>query len=84
MNNKGLSPLLATIMLVVFALIIGTITMNWGKGYIGKLGEAEGKTIVISPQEIDTPLKQLQIEYITGEITEEEYFAREKELFNGG
>lgn len=83
MNKKGLSPLVATALLVVFALIIGTITMSWGKSYvegIGEEGEAFEDTVIISIEDVDTPLKKLQLEYITGKISEEEYTKKEKEL----
>lgn len=85
MNKKGLSPLVATFLLVVFALIIGTITMSWGKSYVEGISEGseEGAledTVVISPEDVDTPLKKLQLDYIKGIISEEEYREREKEL----
>jgi flagellin-like protein len=39
MNKKGVSPLIATILLIVFSLILGTITMNLGKAYIEDITE---------------------------------------------
>ena len=87
MNKKALSPLIATILLVVFALVIGTITMNWGKSYVEKLQEEPKQqiesAIIISIKDIDTPLKELQIQYITGKITKEEYIQKERPLING-
>ncbi len=83
MNKKALSPLVATILLVLFSLIIGTITMNWGKSYVEKIEEEpkiRESAIIISIKDIDTPLKELQIQYITGKITKEEYLKKEKEL----
>ena len=93
MNKKALSPLFATLILVIFALIIGTVTMNWGKSYVEKIKE-EPKApsfdsgYVISNKDINTPpeeapLKKLQIQYITNEITKEEYLNKEKSLING-
>ena len=41
MNKKALSPLMATIILVLFALVIGTITMNLGKDYVNDIGETK-------------------------------------------
>ena len=85
-NKKALSPLVATFLLVIFALVIGAITMNWGKAYVEKasVGE-EGKkalesAVIISISDIDNELKMLQIDYITGRINQEEYLQREKEL----
>ena len=82
MNNKALSPLMATIILVLFALVICTITMNLGKDYVDTIGEEETSqsAIVINMQDVDTPLKQLQIKYITDQISKEEYLTQEKTL----
>ncbi|MEA2037668.1 MAG: archaellin/type IV pilin N-terminal domain-containing protein [Nanoarchaeota archaeon] len=84
-NKKALSPLVATILLVVFALVIGTITMSWGKSYVDKIqGDTEqqpfGTGVFVDFEDVDTPLKRLQIQYISGEITEEEYRQKEKVL----
>lgn len=88
MDKRGLSPLVATLLLVVFALAIGTVTMNWGKSYVEQIkeGTVSGATSdvqVINLKEIDTPLKQLQLKYITGKITKEEYLIQEKPLISG-
>ena len=73
---------MATIILVLFALVIGTITMNLGKDYVDTIGEEETSqsAIVINMQDVDTPLKQLQIKYITDQISKEEYLTQEKTL----
>jgi len=34
MNKRGLSPLMATLLLIGFSVALGTIVMNWGQGYI--------------------------------------------------
>jgi len=90
MNKEGMSPLIATILLVVFALIIGTATMNWGKSYVEKINtqdvnlnkneETFKSSIVLDINSIDTPLKELQIKHITGKISQEQYLAQEKTL----
>jgi len=85
MNKKALSPLVATILLVVFALVIGIITMNWGKSYVEKIKEEPKEfesAVIISIKDIDTPLKELQLQHITGKITKEEYIEKEKDLIN--
>lgn len=91
MNKWALSPLVATVLLVVFALVIGTITMNWGRSYVEKIKEepkAEPKVgafdsaVIISVKDIDTPLKELQLQYITGRITKEEYIQKERALIS--
>jgi len=83
MNKKGLTPLMATVLLLVFALVIGTITMNWGKGYVERLsdsGEARQESIVIPPESIDEPLKEVMIDYILGSINKQEYYQKAKEF----
>mgnify|MGYP002640765241 CR=1 FL=1 len=40
-NKKAVSPLVATILLIVFSLILGTVTMNLGKAYIEGITEIE-------------------------------------------
>ena len=86
MNKKALSPLIATIILVVFALVVGAITMSWGKSYVGGISEEETKTedIVIDPNYIDTELKELQLDYITGKITLGKYLEEENKLKREG
>ena len=82
-NKRALSPLVATILLVIFALVIGTITMNWGKTYVEQVAAKEEKSpasIVIDISSLDDPLKVLQIKYLAGEISKEEYFKEEKKL----
>ena len=82
MNKKGLTPLMATILLLAFALVVGTITMNWGKDYVDKLAEEQVEpsgAVVISQADVDEPLKELMVEYIEGKITKEEYEQRVKE-----
>ena len=86
MNKRGLSPLVATVLLVVFALVIGTVTMNWGKNYVEKANFKEDaakkdNSIVISVRDMNsgnTALKDLMIRYITGSLGEEEYLRQEK------
>ena len=88
MNRKALSPLIATILLVVFALVIGTVTMNWGRAYVENIEEPKEdarpmeSAYIISIKDVDTTLKQLQIDHLTGKITEEEYLEQEKELIS--
>jgi flagellin-like protein len=39
MNKKGISPLVATILLIAFAIALGLVVMNWGKSYIEEKAE---------------------------------------------
>jgi hypothetical protein len=59
--------------------------MNWGKSYVDKIADEPEtgsieSSIFISINDIDSPLKELQIQHITGRINEAEYKQKEKEL----
>ena len=91
MDNKGMSPMAATALLVIFALVLGVVTMSFGKNYVDKLNIRENINVKqIGPSGttttvIDTkdPLAQLMIEYQTGKISKEEFLARQKQLTGG-
>lgn len=34
LGKKGVSPLIATVLLIAFAVALGAVVMNWGKGYV--------------------------------------------------
>jgi hypothetical protein len=84
-NTKGLSPLIATILLVIFALIIGIATMSWGKNYVENIpadgqDNGSGGSYLIPMKQVDNnPLKTLQIQYISDKITLDQYLTQEKE-----
>ena len=88
MNKKGISPLVATLLLVAFALVIGAVTMTWGRNYIEKVQEQPKKdaldalkgAFIIGIEQLDDPLKSIQLQYITGKLTREQYLQREQEL----
>lgn len=89
MNKKALSPMAATSLLVIFALVLGTITMSFGRNYVDKInvktetfkvkeiGPTGTSITVINEQD---PLAQLQVQYLTGKISKEEYLQRQKQL----
>lgn len=33
-NRKGVSPLIATVLLIAFAVALGAVVMNWGRSYV--------------------------------------------------
>ena len=39
MNKRAISPLVATILLIAFAIALGLVVMNWGKSYIEEKAE---------------------------------------------
>ena len=42
MTKKGLSPLIATVLLIAFAVALGAVVMNWGSSYVGEGSAEEG------------------------------------------
>jgi len=80
-NNKAVSPLVATFLLVIFSLVLGSIIMNLGKNYITNVEKEQQKSSIVIPIDyIDNELKELQIKYITNQISYAEYLEKEKEL----
>ena len=81
-DKKAMSPLIATVILVVFALTIGIITMSYGKDYVNRLqtDDQSSEPVVIPASMINTDLKSLQLEYIQGKITLDLYLEREESL----
>lgn len=39
MNKKGVSPLIATVLLIAFAVALGAVVMNWGRTYVEDTAE---------------------------------------------
>ncbi|MBI2137962.1 hypothetical protein HYU13_00075 [Candidatus Woesearchaeota archaeon] len=84
-GKRAVSPLVATLMLVIFAVAIGTVTMNWGKTYVESIktdpsiGQKE-QLIVIGIEKINTPLKKLQVDFLLGKISEQEYFVQQQKI----
>lgn len=80
-NKRALSPLVATILLVVFAIVLGTLVMGWGRNYVANL---DVNTPSISEKQIcEDPLVILQIRYAKGDITTQEYLQK-KEVIEAG
>lgn len=42
MNDKGISPLIATVLLIGFVVALGSVVMLWGKGFVKEKTEKEG------------------------------------------
>ena len=79
MNKRAVSPLVATGLLIVFAIVIGVIVMNLSKSYVEQIADEEE---VIEETEVGgcNPLQILQISYADGEISEQEYNQRKTTL----
>ena len=46
MNKKGISPLIATVLLVSFVVILSGVVMFWGRQYVTELMEKRGEVSV--------------------------------------
>ncbi|MFC1768861.1 archaellin/type IV pilin N-terminal domain-containing protein [Nanoarchaeota archaeon] len=80
MNKKALSPLVATVLLVVFALILGIITMNFGRSIdTDETPAVTENFITISVASLDNELKHVQVDYLLGRLSLDEYLQKEKE-----
>lgn len=77
--KRAVSPLVATVILLLSAIIIGTVVMNWGMDYIEELTKIKpAATSPVSPIGIgsictEDPLLILQTRYARGEITTAKY-----------
>jgi len=39
LNKKAVSPLIATVLLIAFAVALGAVVMNWGRSYVETTAE---------------------------------------------
>lgn len=83
MNKRALSPLIATVLLIAFAIALGAIVMSLGKNYIQSIStelQPAAPTDVCKPGTTGDPLKDLQIQYINNQISRSDYISREKSI----
>ena len=45
MDKRGISPLIATVLLIVFALVIAGMILSWGRGQVSDITEEAGEQI---------------------------------------
>ena len=81
MNRRGLSPLVATVLLIAFAVALGAVIMSLGKSYVESiLEEISTGDAVCDPTTVTDTLQLLQIQFINGEITKEQYISKEQQI----
>lgn len=68
MNKKGISPLIATVLLIGFVVAIGAVVMFWGKGYVEERTEKEGE---LSKAQLECTKINLKVIGTDGDITVE-------------
>lgn len=74
MNKKAISPLIATLLLVAFAVALGAVVMNWSQGIESHEEEVVHGCII--EEMPDDPVKKVMIQYIKDEITLDEARSR--------
>ncbi|MAG16138.1 hypothetical protein CMO88_03690 [Candidatus Woesearchaeota archaeon] len=61
-NKKGVSPLIATVLLIAFAVALGAVIMNWGRGFVqDQTANVEQTTEVEVGCALDVQLKVSEI-----------------------
>lgn len=59
-QKKGISPLVATILLIAFSVLLGAVVMSWGESYIEEKAE-----FVTGVEEISTGCDAIQLGVLT-------------------
>lgn len=64
MRKRGVSPLIATVLLIAFAVALGAIVMNWGRTYVEDTQEfaregSEGDLVCSSPENIGFEIRKV-------------------------
>ena len=75
-KKKGVSPLIATVLLIAFAVALGAVVMNWGKSYVEeqtKHAEEKSNLELRCEMDIELAIKQIrgdpQLCYTNGTTT---------------
>lgn len=61
-NKKGVSPIIATVLLIAFAVALGAVVMNWGKGFVentAKTTEEKTNLELACQQELQLSVKKI-------------------------
>ncbi|MBI2128673.1 hypothetical protein HYU07_00390 [Candidatus Woesearchaeota archaeon] len=83
MNKRALSPLIATVLLIAFAIALGAIVMSLGKNYIQSIStdlQPTQAAEICKTAATGDSLKDLQIQYINNKISRSDYISREKSI----
>jgi len=52
-GKRGVSPLIATVLLIAFAVALGAVVMNWGRNFSMGSDVRECAAVTIEPQEVN-------------------------------
>ncbi len=62
-NKKAISPLIATVLLIAFAVALGAVVMNWGRSYVEETAQQSAVTSdtrVACAQQVNIEIVQTQ------------------------
>ncbi|MBI4453173.1 hypothetical protein HY636_00855 [Candidatus Woesearchaeota archaeon] len=81
-DKRGVTPLMVTIVLIGFAVAVGSIIMSLGGDYVKDIPDTETsqQSKVVCVGTAGEPLKDLMVKYINDEITVEQYLQGESIL----
>ncbi len=76
MNKKAVSPLIATVLLIAFAVALGAIVMNWGRTYIGDTQDfaregSEGLVTCSSSVDLELKILKSSVDFEGGDEVQE-------------
>src|SRR3989344_3348060 len=61
-GKKGVSPLIATVLLIAFAVALGAVIMNWGRGFVQeRTADVDKTTKIETGCALDVNIKVSQI-----------------------
>src|SRR5512137_3035476 len=61
-TRKAVSPLIATVLLIAFAVALGAVVMNWGRGYVedtANIARERSDTEVKCASEVDIQIVEI-------------------------
>ncbi|MBD3310073.1 hypothetical protein GF351_02545 [Candidatus Woesearchaeota archaeon] len=63
MDKKGVSPLIATVLLIAFAVALGAVVMNWGRAYVEQTADdVEGQSETDIKCSFDVSMEVIRID----------------------
>ena len=75
-NKRAITPLATTLLLVILAVAIGSVMMNYGQPSTG-----HGEEVTVTDVQQNTLLDELNQKFIDGKITAEQYEEMKLVLF---
>ncbi|HME87184.1 MAG TPA: hypothetical protein VKE88_02125 [Candidatus Nanoarchaeia archaeon] len=80
MDNRGMSPLSSTIILLVVSILIGIVVMTWGRSFIEETTAQKAVEPVVPDNSV---LQDLNARLEKGEINQQQYDKIKQVLVSG-